>query len=139
LLTIGANITLTTFNILHLEDEAILRDYLRELLSILVPEASVQQFSNSNDALEYVSRSNGEVHLFLLDVRVPGRFDGIGLAIRLRQIGCTGTIVFCSAYARPSLPGDLNYTWLGKPFDLADLLKITNSVYGKIINEANGG
>ncbi len=126
---------MTTFNILHLEDEASLRDYMREVLSLLVPEASVQQFSNSNDALEFVSKGNREVHLFLLDVRVPGRFDGVGLAIRLRQLGCRGTIVFCSAYARPSLPGDLNYTWLGKPFNLEDLLKITTGVYGKIKNE----
>lgn len=116
---------MATFNILHLEDEAVLRETTRDILSILAPGARVKQFSNSDDALRYVTKDKPEVHLFLLDVRVPGRFDGIGFAHKLRQLGYTGIIVFNSAYTKPSLPGDFNYTWMPKPTNLDDLLKIT--------------
>ena len=118
---------MTTLNILHLEDDADLRKSIRDILKVLVPEANVQQFSTSDEALQYVLNGNPEVNLFLLDVRVPGRFNGIGLAHRLRELGYTSTIAFCSAYAKPSLPGDLNYTWLQKPTGVEDFVRITQA------------
>ena len=118
-----------TFNILHLEDDHSIRTSMRSIFDIMLPQANVAQFSNSDDAVAYVTQSSRpEVHLFLLDVRVPGKVDGIGFALRARELGYAGAIAFVSAYTKPdpgALPKSLNYTWLSKPIDLDALLKIT--------------
>jgi CheY-like chemotaxis protein len=118
---------MANFNILHLEDEYSIRTSMRDIFDILIPQASVVQFSNTDDALEYVTHGHPEVHLFLLDVRVPGKVDGIGFASELRQLGYTSMIAFVSAYSKPNseaLSGVLEYSWLSKPIDLDALLKV---------------
>ncbi len=118
---------MTTTNIVHLEDETSLRESIRDVLSWLMPETNLQQFGNSDDAFEYVKDGDCTVHLFLLDVRVPGKMDGIGLAKQIRQLGYTCPIIFISAYPRPdrdALPDVLNYSWITKPLDLDQFLEI---------------
>lgn len=116
------------FNILHLEDEHSIRTIMREIFELALPHAKVVQFSNSDDALKYVTSGKPQVNLFLLDVRVPGQMDGIDYAVKLRQLGYTSMIAFVSAYSKPeraALAEVLEYTWLSKPLELDTLLAVT--------------
>lgn len=113
---------LKTLRILHLEDEMTLRDIVRTTIMVLDPQTDVRQFEGSAEALRYMQQEDHckTIDLFLLDVRIPGDMDGIGVAFRLRAMGCQGLIAFTSAYAAPDTKtiSSLDYVWLSKPVEL---------------------
>jgi len=116
------------FNILHLEDELSIRTIMHDIFDFAVPQANVVQFSNSDDALAYVTDGRPQVSLFLLDIRVPGQVDGIGYAIKLRQLGYASMIAFASAYSKPAsevLTEVGEYVWLAKPLEVSTILEVT--------------
>ena len=125
---------LNTLRIVHLEDEMTLRDIVRTTIMVLDPQTEVRQFEGSDETLRYVEQDDHrqKIDLFLLDVRVPGELDGIGVAFRLRDLGCQGMIAFTSAYAAPDTKtiASLDYVWLSKPVELnrmRSVLKLARS------------
>jgi CheY-like chemotaxis protein len=107
-------------HVLHLEDEESLRDIVKTTLQILDADLRVVQFEDSDDALDYIHAHGSSIDLFLLDVRVPGSTDGVGVAKKVVATGCLGLIAFLSAYASPdsgTLRG-ISHVWLAKPVDL---------------------
>ena len=81
---------LHTLRIVHLEDEMTLRDIVRTTIMVLDPQTEVRQFEGSDETLRYVEQDDHrqKIDLFLLDVRVPGELDGIGVAFRLSICCC---------------------------------------------------
>jgi len=113
--------------ILHLEDDIALKETVGELLAAVEPQSEVQQFTNSDDAIAYIAQHGNQVDLYLLDVRVPGQTDGIGVAKRIRERNHQGKIVFMSAYPKPDvniLNDDINYEWINKPWTIERLLDV---------------
>ena len=105
-------------HIVHLEDRKPLRDMLKAILDLVHPGCIVQQFATADDAVDYVRQYGKEVDLFLLDMRVPGSIDGLGVAEFIHQFDCSGVIVLTSAYK--SIEQDklsaLNAHWFQKPW-----------------------
>jgi len=110
-------------HIVHLEDDAPLRDILNVALSMADPATNMQQFISSNDALEYIEKHTQEIDLFVLDIRVPGRLDGLGVARRIRELKCPGTVLLTSAFQKPSreVLAELNCEWLAKPWYILEV------------------
>ncbi|MCA9904875.1 MAG: response regulator [Anaerolineae bacterium] len=118
--------------ILHLEDDLALKDTVFDLLSVLDPESEVIQFTNSDETLQYIEKSGAEVDLFLLDVRVPGQMDGIGVAKRIRSLAIGSRIVFMSAYQRPStseLSDSLDFQWIKKPWSIDQFSRLLQQAH----------
>jgi DNA-binding LytR/AlgR family response regulator len=109
-----------TLNVLHLEDEEALRDIVRTTITLLEPSSHLWQFVDSDAAVQFIDQEGQKIDLFLLDVRVPGAVDGVGVARKAREIGCNGLIAFTSAYQAPDPKQlqSLDYLWLPKPVDL---------------------
>ena len=105
-------------HIVHLEDRKPLRDMLKATLDTLRPGCLVQQFSTGDEAVDYIRQYGQEVDLFLLDMRVPGSVDGLGVAELIQESGCNGVIVLTSAYNSPGRDklAALNAHWFQKPW-----------------------
>ena len=79
--------------ILHMEDEGPLPEIMHIALSAADPNLNLQQFSNSDSAIEFIKNNLDKISLFLLDVRVPGEFDGMQVANKIRELGSERLIV----------------------------------------------
>jgi DNA-binding response OmpR family regulator len=109
-------------HVVHMEDDPSLKELFRVSLHAADPTIKLQQFISSNDTLAYAAEHLKQIHLFVLDIRVPGDFDGLQVTERLREIGYKGLIVVTSAYSQPErkfLEGH-NCTWMSKPWFIVD-------------------
>jgi DNA-binding NtrC family response regulator len=108
--------------IVHMEDEGPLREIMQIVLSTAEPSLKLQQFSDSDSAIEYIKEHLNEIALFLLDVRVPGAFDGMQVATKIRELGSARPIVITSAYRRPKKLelDELKADWMAKPWHIVD-------------------
>lgn len=106
--------------IVHLEDERTLREAIDIALHELEPGVELRQFVDSDSALEYIRSNASEIHLYLLDIRVPGSMNGVQLAEEISRIGGTGLIVFTSAFEPPKREtlSALGAQYLRKPYSL---------------------
>ena len=117
-------------HIVHLEDRKPLRDMLKSVLDILQPGCIIQQFAAGDEAADYVRRYGKEVDLFLLDMRVPGSIDGLGVAELIHKFECSGVIVLTSAYNSPGKDklDDLNAHWFQKPWGSEEIQEMLHLV-----------
>jgi DNA-binding LytR/AlgR family response regulator len=115
-----------TLHIVHLEDEPILREAIEIALKELEPDLQLKQFADSDAALQYIEQHVLAIDLFLLDIRVPGRRDGLQVAERIRELNSPGLIVFTSAYEPPSgaALATLRARYLRKPYSLEPVAKM---------------
>jgi CheY-like chemotaxis protein len=112
-----------TMHIVHLEDTRPLRDIFKATLTAIRPGCDIHQFMTSDDAITYIQEQGREVDLFVLDVRVPGSLDGLGVAELIKELGCTGAIVMTSAYMSPGRDqlSTLSAHWFQKPWQIEDV------------------
>jgi DNA-binding response OmpR family regulator len=112
-----------TMHIVHLEDTRPLRDIFKATLTAIRPGCEIHQFMTSDDAVAYIREHGPEVDLFVLDVRVPGSLDGVGVAELVKELGCTGAIVMTSAYMSPGREQltALDAHWFQKPWQIEDV------------------
>jgi DNA-binding response OmpR family regulator len=113
----------TDMRILHLEDERPLREIIKAAINALEPESELVEFSNSDNALAFIEQQGQTVDLFILDIRIPGNLDGMGVARKIRDLGYKGVIVVTSAYTKPnpSLLTELNCRWNPKPWHVMEI------------------
>ncbi len=109
-------------NILLLEDESILKESIEEYLTS--KNYHVDSFENSNDAFDAVF--DKEYDLLLLDVNIPGEFDGFSLRKELANENKNIPTIFVTSLssADAMLQGYANgcCDYIKKPFDLVELL-----------------
>lgn len=109
-------------NILLLEDETILKESIEEFL--ISKSYSIDSFENSNDAFDAIFSK--EYDLLLLDVNVPGDFDGFSLRKELSDENKNIPTIFVTSMssADAMLQGYANgcCDYIKKPFDLIELL-----------------
>ena len=107
--------------ILLLEDETILKESIKEFLS--AKSYIVDSFENSSDAFDAIFTK--EYDLLLLDVNVPGEFDGFSLRKELANEGKNIPTIFVTSMssADAMLQGYANgcCDYIKKPFDLIEL------------------
>jgi CheY-like chemotaxis protein len=115
-----------SLTVLHLEDISSLRDMLRSTLNVLHPGCILHEFSNSDDAQAFIERAGATVDLFLLDMRVPGVVDGLGVAQQIHDLGYPGVVIVTSAYRPPDqgLLETLQARWLHKPWQIDDIREL---------------
>ena len=112
-----------TLRIVHLEDTKPLRDILKATLNAIHPNCDIVQFIDGDQAAEYVKAHYDEIDLYLLDVRVPGSLDGLGVAELLHDLNCRGAVVMTSAYMSPAKErlAALQAHWFQKPWQIEDV------------------
>jgi DNA-binding NtrC family response regulator len=103
--------------IAHLEDDSQLRHIFKTALTALEPEIVVVQFADSDQLIHYLDEKLREIRVFVLDIRVPGQINGMGIANEIRRRGSLRPIVVTSAYQKPSkdILDELGITWMPKP------------------------
>lgn len=112
-------------HVVHLEDDAPLREILRAAFQAASPTLNLQQFANSDEALAYIQEHQADINLYILDIRVPGSMTGLELARKIRDIQAKGSIVLTSAYTPPGrdLLTELNCEWFPKPWHIMETTK----------------
>ena len=124
-----------TLEIVHLEDEIGVSEIVKSTILLLEPMCSLNQFFDADSAISYIEAHKDDIDLLLLDVRVPGSTDGIGVARRARQAKYTGAIAFTTAFQPPKdeLLHELDCIWLPKPVPLNKMqntLRATRRISG---------
>jgi two-component SAPR family response regulator len=110
-------------HILHLEDDGPLRNLFRAALLFREPNATITQFDSSAEALDFIQKNLDDIDLFLLDVRVIGKLDGVAVAEKIREWGSSRPIVITSAYREPSSKvfERVKAEWLPKPWHIISI------------------
>lgn len=108
--------------ILHLEDDGPLREVMKIAMTTADPTIEFAQFINSDSALKFIEENKDRISLFLLDIRVPGSTDGMGVAEKIRELGVDRPIVITSAYRKPAKDhlDKLGCQWMQKPWHILD-------------------
>lgn len=108
--------------ILHLEDDGPLREVMKIAMTTADPTIEFAQFVNSDSALKFIEENKDRISLFLLDIRVPGSTDGMGVAEKIRELGVDRPIVITSAYRKPAKDhlDKLGCQWMQKPWHILD-------------------
>jgi DNA-binding NtrC family response regulator len=86
--------------------------------------------ASPEEALRTALEHEGTIHMTLTDVLMPGGMSGVGLAQRLRAILPGMKVVLMSGYTAEALPDEglcPSDPFLGKPFELGELLRIVRS------------
>jgi DNA-binding LytR/AlgR family response regulator len=113
---------------------------VKTTLQILDADIRVVQFEDSDNAIDYIRTNHRSIDLLLLDVRVPGSTDGVGVAKKAVELECPGLIAFTSAYASPdsaTLRG-IEHVWLAKPVDLIRMRSVLKRARrGQIVRMEN--
>jgi DNA-binding NtrC family response regulator len=106
--------------LVHLEDEGPLREVLGSVLMMLDDEVELVQFFNGDDAWAYIEANLDNICVYILDVRVPGKLDGMAIAEHIRKAGSKRPIVINSAYYKPdkSILNELELEWMPKPLHI---------------------
>lgn len=81
--------------ILIVDDEALARERLHDLVLELYPDSTTIEAINGLDALEKITEHSPTI--ILLDIRMPG-MDGLEVASHLLQVEAPPAIVFTTAY-----------------------------------------
>jgi hypothetical protein len=113
-----------SLSIVHLEDDFMLRDIFKATVEAFDPDIDLKQFVDSDTVIEYISTTVDPIDLFVVDIRVPGSINGIGVVKMLHDWGYSGSIVITSAFRRPDkdLFGVLSCEWASKPWNPGDIL-----------------
>jgi two-component system response regulator AlgR len=81
--------------ILVVDDEPLARERLLRLLGRVLPDATVDEAGNGQQALELVASIQPD--LLFLDIRMPG-LDGIDVAAALQDMPQPPAVIFCTAF-----------------------------------------
>lgn len=111
-------------HIVQLEDDGPLLEIMQVALQAAAPSVVLKQFIRSDDAMKYIEEHHQDIDLYILDIRVPGRMDGVEVAERIRKLDANTTIAITSAYSGPSRKKlkELNCQWLAKPWHVMDVI-----------------
>jgi CheY-like chemotaxis protein len=122
-------------SIVHLEDEYTLRDIFKATVEAYNPDITIKQFVDSDSLLNFLSTTLDPIDLIVVDIRVPGSINGIGVVKTLHDWGYNGSIVITSAFRRPDkdLFSALSCEWAPKPWNPIDIMsKLQKLIEAKV-------
>jgi CheY-like chemotaxis protein len=108
--------------VLHLEDDKRLSQILKVALRSAEPGIQIVQFEESNPLIDYFIEYGKNIDMFILDIRVPGDYDGIDVARFIRRYPNDAPIILTSAYQRPEreILQELKAEWQPKPWHILE-------------------
>lgn len=108
--------------VLVVEDEVLVRfalaEYLREY------GFKIYEARNADEAVELLSFYKGQIDVVFSDVKMPGHIDGIGLASWIKKNRPGLPVILTSGELRLALDAMLQGRFLGKPYDLKNVLAL---------------
>ncbi len=108
--------------ILIVDDEELVRNIIKEMLESV--GFYVETASNSKEAIEKFK--NGEFHIVILDLTIPGDIDGREIAYRILKINSSAKIILASGYSNDYVIANFKkYGFKGsitKPFKFENLI-----------------
>ena len=124
-------------NILVAEDE----QAIREFVVINLKRAGYNAFeaSNGEEALALYDREGGNIDVAVLDIMMPGKFDGLAVCKELRQK--SGSIGIILLTARTQEMDKVSGLMMGaddyvtKPFSPSELVARVDAVYRRVVLE----
>ncbi|GAB1421541.1 hypothetical protein MASR2M15_17120 [Anaerolineales bacterium] len=110
--------------VLHLEDDPPLIEIFRLGLMATIPDVTLKQFKNGEEAITFIEENGKTIDLFVLDIRVIGDKTGIDVAKRIRELELNAPIIISSAFDNPSytLLNELNAIWEPKPWHVQEIM-----------------
>ena len=113
-----------SLSIVHLEDDHMLRDIFKATVQAFNPSIDLKQFADSDSVMDYISSTVNPIDLFVVDIRVPGAMNGIGVVKTLHDWGYSGLIIITSAFRRPdkNLFDALSCEWASKPWNPGEIM-----------------
>jgi two-component system, response regulator PdtaR len=113
--------------ILVVEDDVLIRLAIAD--DLIAAGFHVIQAASADEALK-VLRSIVGVDLVLTDIRMPGSFDGLGLAEQVRAGWPDLKIVVLSGDLPAVPPANLADAFLSKPYNLSAMLAVVKQLLG---------
>jgi hypothetical protein len=109
--------------VVHLEDDETLQEILKVAFQATDPKVNLKQFISGDDAVGHIKPNVDMIDLFVLDIRVPGSIDGVGVARKIREFGSDAPIILTSAYRQPEreLIDSLSLEWMSKPWHIMEI------------------
>ncbi|MBE0539985.1 MAG: response regulator [Verrucomicrobia bacterium] len=110
--------------VLHVEDEPILRDLVREVLSQY--EYRILEAGSGNEAIKVWEANEGRVDLLLTDMVMPEGMNGRDLAEQLRSRKPDLKVIYTSGYSANVFTKDQDNhdgLWLEKPYQPSKLAR----------------
>lgn len=86
------------FNIMLVEDNAMFRQQIRDVLLARFPSTEVREAANGDEALKEVDRDCPE--LIVMDIRLPGK-NGLELAKEIRSMHPHVVVIILTSYDFP--------------------------------------
>jgi DNA-binding response OmpR family regulator len=109
--------------VVHLEDDGPLREILKVAFQATDPNVNLKQFISGDEVVAHIKPNIQLIDLFVLDIRVPGSIDGLGVARKIREFGSDAPIILTSAYRQPDreLVESLKLEWMSKPWHIMEI------------------
>ncbi len=109
--------------VVHLEDDGPLREILKVAFQATDPNVNLKQFISGDEVMAHIKPNIQLIDLFVLDIRVPGSIDGLGVARKIRELGSDAPIILTSAYRQPDrdLVETLKLEWMSKPWHIMEI------------------
>ncbi len=126
--------------VVHLEDDETLQEILKVAFQATDPKVNLKQFVNGDDVFEHIKPNVEAIDLYILDIRVPGSIDGMGVARKIREMGSDAPIIMTSAYRPPDREAidALSLEWMSKPWHIMEisqrLIKLAKNRRAKVVD-----
>ena len=109
--------------VVHLEDDETLQEILKVAFQATDPKVNLKQFISGDEVVGHIKSNVEAIDLFVLDIRVPGSIDGMGVARKIREFGSDAPIIMTSAYRAPDREtiDSLSLEWMSKPWHIMEI------------------
>jgi CheY-like chemotaxis protein len=111
-------------HVVNVEDDRDLQRLMSMAFKESEPTINLQQFVSGDQALPYITQHAQNIDLFVLDIMLPGKYNGIEIAQQIRKLGAPGYITLTSAFAEPNMEllSDLRAEFYPKPLHILDII-----------------
>ena len=111
-------------HVVNIEDDRDLQRLMAMAFKESEPSINLQQFVSGDQALPYIMQNKDNIDLFVIDIMLPGRYNGIEISQQIRQMGAPGYVSLTSAFAEPTadLLSELRAEFFPKPLHILDII-----------------
>lgn len=111
-------------HVVNIEDDRDLQRLMAMAFKESEPNLNLAQFVSGDQALPYIQENKDNIDLYVLDIMLPGKYNGIEIAQHIRDMGAPGYIALTSAFAEPNddLLTALRAEFFPKPLHILDII-----------------
>ncbi len=117
--------------IIVVDDELLQLKTIIEYLEEIVSDADVCAFQKTGEVLEFLEKEKAD--LAILDIKMPGKINGIGLAAQMKHMIPEIKILFCTGYTEYALDAFRVHAngYLCKPIGKEELQREINYIFSE--------